>query len=381
MWTPNIAAGTSTHQQIGYLFPAGPYYWLMHMVGVPAWVSQRIWLGSILLFAALGVRYLLRTLHVRGPGVPVAMVLFMLTPYILNFADRTSVLLLPMAGLPWMLGLTIRALRDDEGRGWKYPAIFALVVVTVGSINLTALDLRRRRAGAVDRLLGRGDPRDALAPSTDHDSQDRCALVPRVAVVDRGARRRTGRGRQHAAVHRDVPGRRAHVVGRGSPARSRVLVLLRPREARPRVAASDSYVQDLWLIVVSFSIPVLAMFAAAWLRWRHRVFFMLLVVVGVMIAVGGHPYDSPSALGALWKSVVNDSSFGLALRNTPRAVPMIALGFAVLLGVGGERCDRARGRRAASAFAGIVLAGPVDRARGREHAVVARRHPVRQGQL
>ena len=37
-----------------------------------------------------------------------------------------------------------------------------------------------------------------------------------------------------------------------------------------------------------------------------------------MIAVGGHPFDAPSGLGSLWKSLVNDTSFGLALRNTPR---------------------------------------------------------------
>ncbi len=214
------------------MWPAGPYYWVMHTLGVPGWLSQRLWLGSILLLAALGVLYLMRTLHVRGPGVPVAMVLFMLSPYILNFADRASVLLLPMAGLPWMLGLTIHALRDDEGRGWKYPAIFALVVVTVGSINLSALIyvgvapvLWIVYSVVVTRELRW---RRGLMTC----AQDRCALDPRVAVVDRGARRRARRRRHHPRVHRDVPGRGAHVVGRGGAARPRVLVLLRPREAR-----------------------------------------------------------------------------------------------------------------------------------------------------
>src|SRR6476659_232253 len=70
MWDPNIGLGTVTHQNIGYLLPMGPYYWLMHAFGVPAWVSQRLWFGSILLFAALSMLYLFRTLHVRGPGVP-----------------------------------------------------------------------------------------------------------------------------------------------------------------------------------------------------------------------------------------------------------------------------------------------------------------------
>ncbi len=140
MWDPNIGMGTVTHQNIGYLFPMGPYYWVMHMLGVPAWVSQRLWLGSILFAAAVGVLYLLRTLHVRGPGVAVGAVVFMLTPYTLDFAARISVILLPWAGLPWMLALTIKALRSDRGRGaWKYPAIFAIVVQVVGGVNATAL--------------------------------------------------------------------------------------------------------------------------------------------------------------------------------------------------------------------------------------------------
>src|SRR6478609_3399087 len=127
MWDPHIGMGTVTHQNIGYLFPMGPYYWLMHEVGVPAWVSQRVWLGSILFAAALGVLYLLRTLHVRGPGVVVGAVVFMLTPYTLDFAARISVILLPWAGLPWMLALTIKALRTGKGKGaWKYPAMFAI---------------------------------------------------------------------------------------------------------------------------------------------------------------------------------------------------------------------------------------------------------------
>ena len=117
MWDPNIGTGTVTHQNIGYLFPMGPYYWVMHLLGFPAWVSQRLWLGSILFAAGLGMLYLLRTLRVRGPGVVVATVVFMLTPYTLDFAARISVILLPWAGLPWMLALVIRALRSGDARG------------------------------------------------------------------------------------------------------------------------------------------------------------------------------------------------------------------------------------------------------------------------
>src|SRR5207244_4788873 len=86
--------------------------------------------------AAVGVLYLLRTFGLRGPGVVVAAVAYMFTPYTLDYSARISVLLLPFAALPWMIGLTRKALRDG---GWRYPAIFALVVQVVGGVNATAL--------------------------------------------------------------------------------------------------------------------------------------------------------------------------------------------------------------------------------------------------
>src|SRR5436190_5809550 len=136
MWDPHIGMGTVTHQNIGYLFPMGPYYWLLDKVGIPDWVAQRLWLGSILFFAGAGVLYLLRTFGLRGPGVVVGALAYMFTPYSLDYSARISVLLLPFAALPWLIGLTRKALRDG---GWRYPAIFALVVQVIGGVNATAL--------------------------------------------------------------------------------------------------------------------------------------------------------------------------------------------------------------------------------------------------
>ena len=68
MWDPNVGMGTVTHQTIGYLFPMGPYYWVFDKLGVPDWVAQRIWLGSLLFFAALGMLCLLRDFGVARTG-------------------------------------------------------------------------------------------------------------------------------------------------------------------------------------------------------------------------------------------------------------------------------------------------------------------------
>ena len=60
MWDPSIGLGTVTHQNVGYLWPMGPFYWLLDTVGVPDWAAQRLWWGTII-FAGRG----------RG-GVPAA---------------------------------------------------------------------------------------------------------------------------------------------------------------------------------------------------------------------------------------------------------------------------------------------------------------------
>jgi arabinofuranan 3-O-arabinosyltransferase len=115
MWTPRVAMGGMSHQTIGYLFPMGPYYWVMDRISVPDWVAQRLWLGTIILLAGLGIRYLLRTLGVRGVGVPVAMVAYAFTPYVLGNSAQYTVLLGPWAAMPWWIAFMVLGLRRG---GW-----------------------------------------------------------------------------------------------------------------------------------------------------------------------------------------------------------------------------------------------------------------------
>src|SRR5262245_31933032 len=130
--------GWVTHQTIGYLWPLGPWYWVMDRLGVPVWVAQRLWIGTLVFAAATGILVLARLLRVSWPGAVVAAALYGLSPYLLGYVNRTSVLLSPWAGLGWMVAMTILAARRG---GWRWPAAFALVVATVGGVNATALVL------------------------------------------------------------------------------------------------------------------------------------------------------------------------------------------------------------------------------------------------
>jgi Alpha-(1->3)-arabinofuranosyltransferase len=138
LWDEHIGFGTVTHQNIGYLFPMGPYYWVMDRLGVPDWIAQRLWLGTLLFAAGAGIVYLCRTLAWTGRGIGVAAVAYMLSPYIFDYAARLSAILLPWAGLGWLLSFTILSVREG---GWRWPARFAFTVAAVGGVNATSLVL------------------------------------------------------------------------------------------------------------------------------------------------------------------------------------------------------------------------------------------------
>ena len=95
------------------------------------------------------------------------------------------------------------------------------------------------------------------------------------------------------------------------------------------------------------------------MRWRHRLFFVGLLVAGMVIAVGPSPYAHPTPLGALFKAFANDSTAGLALRSTGRAVPLVVLALTVLLGVGlnvsVQTLQRGGHRFLGAALIGVVM--------------------------
>ncbi|TPW10027.1 MAG: hypothetical protein FD127_3941, partial [Acidimicrobiaceae bacterium] len=105
---------------------------------MPDWIAHRLWLGTILFLGGTGVRWAARHLGLSPTAATVAGVVYATSPYILPYVSRTSVMLLPWAGVGWLVGLTIRAASRN---GWRDPALFALVVATVGAVNATALAL------------------------------------------------------------------------------------------------------------------------------------------------------------------------------------------------------------------------------------------------
>ncbi|MEZ5169085.1 MAG: alpha-(1-_3)-arabinofuranosyltransferase family protein, partial [Acidimicrobiales bacterium] len=328
LWDSDVALGTVTHQNIGYLWPMGPFYWFFDAIGCPDWLAQRLWLGTLLFAAGAGVRYLLRTLEWEGAGMLVAVLAYELSPYLLDYSARISAVLLPWAGLPWMLALTIRSAR--AGR-WRHPAAFALVVLTVGSVNATSLLLVGiapvawlLHARIVERSIS---TRRMLATGARIGILTLVVSLWWIAVhVHQGGYSLPVT--RYTETYQTVS---VGVDGTGGVAGLGYWFFYGNDKFGQWIEPSIEYTQGVWLLFLSYGLVVLALLGAALVRWRHRSFFVLLIGLGTLIAIGGHPFASPSPLGSVFKSFT-DSDAGLALRSTPRALPMSILAVAVLLG-------------------------------------------------
>ncbi len=353
MWDPKIGMGTVTHQNIGYLFPMGPFFWVLEQaLGVPSWVAQRLWLGSLIFAAGLGMRYLLRTIGMRGPGIVVGMLAYMFTPYVVEYSSRFTGLLGPWAALPFMIAFIALALRRG---GWKYPALFALTVQLVGGINATALI-----CAGLGPLLWIPYSVWVVRESTFRRA---VSVVLRTGLLTfvtslwwiAGLWAQSGYGLDILAYTETI-----ETVSKTAYANEILRGLgywffyFRDRLGAWNDGASN-YTQVPWLIFVSYMVPTLALLSAVLVRWRHRAFFVLIALLGVVIAVGSSPFNDPSPLGSVFKSFATSSTFGLALRSTSRAVPLVVLGLAGLLAAGVTAAYdalRARGR----GWVGVVVA-------------------------
>ncbi|HEY6522165.1 MAG TPA: alpha-(1-_3)-arabinofuranosyltransferase family protein [Solirubrobacteraceae bacterium] len=133
VWTSTgQLGGVQTGQQAGYLFPMGPFFALGHLIGLPDWVVQRLWLGSVLALAAWGAVRLLDAMvqEPRGVAHLVTGLVILLNPFVVTYANRTTVTLLAYAALPWLLLAVHRGLREPGG--WRWPAAVALLVTAAG---------------------------------------------------------------------------------------------------------------------------------------------------------------------------------------------------------------------------------------------------------
>lgn len=349
LWDPQVAAGTVSHQHIGYLFPMGPFYWVFAELGVPTWIAQRFWFGTMSLAAIFGARWLFSRLGIGRVGAGVGALVYVLSPYQLAFTARISVLLLPWAALPWIVGLTMRATRRG---GWRDPALIALIVFTIGGVNASAL-LLVAIAPALWIIFELASGRERAVAAL--------AATARLGVLSLGVSLwwlagLWAQGSYGLPVLQLTENVRT-IAGASSPGD-----ILRGignwffygyDRSGSSLIQTQAYLTSRSVVVASYLVPSIALLAGVMVRWRHRAYFAACIVAGTVVGVGAWPFDDTTPYGRLWKVFTDQSSVGLALRNTPRAVPVVVLGVAGLIAAGVGALTVARLRILVAA--GVVL--------------------------
>lgn len=329
MWDPATGLGTVSHQSIGYLWPMGPWFWAFDALRVADWVAQRLWWGTMLVAAGAGVAYLLRRFDWPTNAAWAAAFSYALSPYVLTHIGRLSAVLLPFVGLPWLVGFAVQSVRH---RGWRHPALFALTVATVGSVNLTALALAG--LGPVLWLVHAALTRRATVAAV-------VAAAGKIGIATVAVSAWWIAGLSVQATNG------LDVVRYTETADVVTATTTAPEVLRglgywffyggdrlaPWVPASHDYMAHPWLLLASFALPVLALAGAAAARWPQRSFAIVLTALGTFVAVGAHPWDDPTPVGEVVQSLLGTDR-GLAFRSLARAVPLVALGLAMLAGAG-----------------------------------------------
>ncbi|MGH3967762.1 MAG: alpha-(1-_3)-arabinofuranosyltransferase domain-containing protein, partial [Mycobacterium sp.] len=140
LWNSELPFGQAQNQAYGYLFPHGTFFVAGHLLGLPGWVTQRLWWAVLL---AAGFWGLLRVAEALGVGTPtsraVAATAFALSPRVLTTLGSISSETLPIMLAPWVLLPTILALRAEADRSVRRLAGQAgLAVALMGAVNAIA---------------------------------------------------------------------------------------------------------------------------------------------------------------------------------------------------------------------------------------------------
>src|SRR4051794_6277207 len=315
----------------------GPFFALLHGIGLSPWLVQRLWLGTLLALGGWGGGGLLDALWARERGAAHggAGLLFAVNPYVVVFSSRTTITLLGYALLPWLLLVVHRGLRAPERRWWWAAAFGLLVTSTGGGVNAAVTGWLL--VGPL--LLALYEPLVCSVPW-----RSVRAFAWRAALASLAASVwwivpvlvQAGYGIDFLKFTEQV----GSIWNTTSLPESLRLMGYWPSylgvgytdSLRPYFGDSGTLLFNPAVLVASLLVPALALWGLVWTRrWRYGPFFLLLALAGLLVMSVGFPEGTPLRKAATF--TYNHVSAVQFLRTTYKAGPLLALGIACLGGV------------------------------------------------
>ncbi|MCW2564312.1 MAG: type protein, partial [Mycobacterium sp.] len=140
LWNSELPFGQAQNQAYGYLFPHGTFFLAGDVLGLPGWVTQRLWWALLLVVGFWG---LLRVAEVLGIGTHTSRIIaaaaFALSPRVLTTLGAISSETLPMMLAPWVLLPVILALRGAAPAATSSSSEHSVRVMAARSAGAIAL--------------------------------------------------------------------------------------------------------------------------------------------------------------------------------------------------------------------------------------------------
>jgi arabinofuranan 3-O-arabinosyltransferase len=134
LWDPNGWFGFLQDQYQGYAFPIAPFFALGHMLGVPPWITERLWIALLIAAAFWGVIRLAEAMEIGSlPTRIVAGAAYAFWPTFTILAGINTAALHPGVLLPWVLIPLVKGCKG--GSTVRAAALSGLAVLFMGGVN------------------------------------------------------------------------------------------------------------------------------------------------------------------------------------------------------------------------------------------------------
>jgi len=311
-------------------------------LGLSPVLSQKLWHALVLVLLGVGTVAVLRLFRLRiGVEHLFAGLAVMFGAYSAAFLVPSN-LAFQVALAPWFIVALWRGV--TETRPWRWAALFALLVFLAGNTDLPGLiysmvplipvsiyllvvdrSIRVRdlaawlaRAGLLCLLISTAAIAKTLAASASFEQRLAETEAPQVSsVTSSWAESFRGLGNWLSYFHQSGSAQKPQ----GEP-----------------------YFVAPVVILATFVPPVVAALVLWRSRWRPRVLFAWMIICSLVIMVEAFPLDSPSPIGRFLLDLLTNVPSLEAFRNTYKAGAGLAVGIAVLFGVGVAAAARWAGR-------------------------------------
>jgi arabinofuranan 3-O-arabinosyltransferase len=134
LWDPNGWFGYLQDQYVGYAFPTAPLFALGHLLLVPAWITERVWIALFVTAGFWGAVRLAEALEIGSlPTRLIGGLAYTLWPTFTFLAGTHTAAIAPGELLPWVMIPLVKGCKG--GSTLRAAALSALAVLFIGGVN------------------------------------------------------------------------------------------------------------------------------------------------------------------------------------------------------------------------------------------------------